>query len=511
MFPERANISLAQVRSRQHIVHAHLGARRRPHPRLRLGRLRGGGGGGAAAPHRPQGDGDAAGRRSADRMARARRPRADDRAGGVRVSKAGSIRRCSPPPEPRDERRGRHLRLPAQCLRVGSHPPRGGSGRRCRRDRGQHLRGDRARRCGSRARRSASSSASVPMRTSWSPAAPRRPSRTPSSTCRRSRSCSATRRSSAPSSGARIASCWRGRRSGSTATKRSAVNDIMAVTETAAHLVDGLEGRARAFVQVQNGCDHRCTFCIIPYGRGNSRSVPMGEVVAQVRRLAARGYREVVLTGVDLTGYGSNLPGAAEARHAGEADPQACSGARAAAALVDQFGRGRPRLARCLRRRRAADAASAPFAAGRRRSDPQAHEAAPSRAPTPSPSAIRCGGCGRTWCSAPTSSPASRPRPRRCSARSLDLVDRMRAHPSPRVPVLAASRHAGRPHAAGRRARPSRSAPGGCARRARRRCARHLDAQVGAQRIACWPSQRATWPHRAFRAGAACGCRAIRA
>src|SRR5205085_56175 len=80
--------------------------------------------------------------------------------------------------------------------------------------------------------------------------------------------------------------------------------------ETAAHLIDGLEGRARAFVQVQNGCDHRCTFCIIPYGRGNSRSVPMGEVVAQVRRLCARGYREVVLTGVDLTSYGANLPGA---------------------------------------------------------------------------------------------------------------------------------------------------------------------------------------------------------
>jgi threonylcarbamoyladenosine tRNA methylthiotransferase MtaB len=92
--------------------------------------------------------------------------------------------------------------------------------------------------------------------------------------------------------------------------EKVAVNDIMAVTETAAHLVDGLDGRARAFVQVQNGCDHRCTFCIIPYGRGNSRSVPMGEVVAQVRRLTERGYREVVLTGVDLTSYGSNLPGA---------------------------------------------------------------------------------------------------------------------------------------------------------------------------------------------------------
>ena len=94
------------------------------------------------------------------------------------------------------------------------------------------------------------------------------------------------------------------------AEEKISVDDIMTVKETAAHLVDGLEGRARAFVQVQNGCDHRCTFCIIPYGRGNSRSVPMGEVVMQVRRLCARGYREIVLTGVDLTSYGSSLPGA---------------------------------------------------------------------------------------------------------------------------------------------------------------------------------------------------------
>jgi threonylcarbamoyladenosine tRNA methylthiotransferase MtaB len=91
--------------------------------------------------------------------------------------------------------------------------------------------------------------------------------------------------------------------------QKVAVNDIMAVKETALHLIDGMEGRVRAFVQVQNGCDHRCTFCIIPYGRGNSRSVPMGEVVAQVRRLTEAGYREVVLTGVDLTSYGQNLPG----------------------------------------------------------------------------------------------------------------------------------------------------------------------------------------------------------
>jgi threonylcarbamoyladenosine tRNA methylthiotransferase MtaB len=90
---------------------------------------------------------------------------------------------------------------------------------------------------------------------------------------------------------------------------RVRVNDIFSVRETAHHLVDGLKDRARAYVEVQNGCDHRCTFCVIPYGRGNSRSAPAGEVVEQVRRLAAQGYREVVLTGVDITSWGSDLPG----------------------------------------------------------------------------------------------------------------------------------------------------------------------------------------------------------
>ncbi len=92
-------------------------------------------------------------------------------------------------------------------------------------------------------------------------------------------------------------------------TERMAVNDIMSVTETAHHLVEGFEGRARAFIQVQNGCDHRCTFCIIPYGRGNSRSVPVGEIVSQVRTLTEAGYKEIVLTGVDVTAYGADLPG----------------------------------------------------------------------------------------------------------------------------------------------------------------------------------------------------------
>jgi threonylcarbamoyladenosine tRNA methylthiotransferase MtaB len=87
------------------------------------------------------------------------------------------------------------------------------------------------------------------------------------------------------------------------------VNDIMSVRETAGHLIDGLKDRARAYVEVQNGCDHRCTFCIIPYGRGNSRSAAAGEIVEQVRRLAAQGYREVVLTGVDVTSWGADLPG----------------------------------------------------------------------------------------------------------------------------------------------------------------------------------------------------------
>ena len=91
---------------------------------------------------------------------------------------------------------------------------------------------------------------------------------------------------------------------------KTIVNDIMAVKDTAPHLIDAFAGRARAFVQVQNGCDHRCTFCIIPFGRGNSRSVPIGAAVEDVRRLVANGYNEIVLTGVDITSYGADLPGA---------------------------------------------------------------------------------------------------------------------------------------------------------------------------------------------------------
>ncbi|SHG93890.1 threonylcarbamoyladenosine tRNA methylthiotransferase MtaB [Cognatishimia maritima] len=91
-------------------------------------------------------------------------------------------------------------------------------------------------------------------------------------------------------------------------TEKVQVDDIMSVTETAGHLIDGFGTRSRAYVQVQNGCDHRCTFCIIPYGRGNSRSVPAGVVVDQIKRLVDKGFNEVVLTGVDLTSWGADLP-----------------------------------------------------------------------------------------------------------------------------------------------------------------------------------------------------------
>ncbi|MGR3647969.1 MAG: tRNA (N(6)-L-threonylcarbamoyladenosine(37)-C(2))-methylthiotransferase MtaB [Shimia sp.] len=93
-------------------------------------------------------------------------------------------------------------------------------------------------------------------------------------------------------------------------TEKVMVDDIMSVTETAGHLIDGFGTRSRAYVQVQNGCDHRCTFCIIPYGRGNSRSVPAGVVVDQIKRLVDKGFNEVVLTGVDLTSWGADLPAA---------------------------------------------------------------------------------------------------------------------------------------------------------------------------------------------------------
>ena len=91
-------------------------------------------------------------------------------------------------------------------------------------------------------------------------------------------------------------------------SERVQVDDIMSISETASHLIDGFGTRSRAYVQIQNGCDHRCTFCTIPFGRGNSRSVPAGVVVEQIKRLVQKGYNEIVLTGVDLTSWGADLP-----------------------------------------------------------------------------------------------------------------------------------------------------------------------------------------------------------
>ncbi|MCF6200109.1 MAG: tRNA (N(6)-L-threonylcarbamoyladenosine(37)-C(2))-methylthiotransferase MtaB [Hyphomicrobiaceae bacterium] len=103
------------------------------------------------------------------------------------------------------------------------------------------------------------------------------------------------------------ASTWQGLAAGE--LERVRVNDIFSVRETASHMISGFGGRARAYVQIQNGCDHRCTFCIIPFGRGNSRSVPAGDVVEQIARLSGQGFAEIVLTGVDITDYGVDLPG----------------------------------------------------------------------------------------------------------------------------------------------------------------------------------------------------------
>ena len=160
-------------------------------------------------------------------------------------------------------------------------------------------------------------------------------------------------------------------------------------------------GLPRAFVQVQNGCDHRCTFCIIPFGRGNSRSVPMGAVVEQVRRLVARGHAEIVLTGVDLTSYGGDLPAAPKLgglvkqilRHVPELKRLRMSSIDSIEADSD--------LLDAIAGERAADAASPSVAAGGRRPHPEADEAPARAAPTRSGFAARCGGCARTLRSAP--------------------------------------------------------------------------------------------------------------
>ena len=133
---------------------------------------------------------------------------------------------------------------------------------------------------------------------------------------------------------------------------------------------------SRAFVEVQNGCDHRCTFCIIPYGRGNSRSVPAGLVVERIKALVDEGFREVVLTGVDVTSYGPDLPGAPTLGPADRAHPAPRAGAAAAAAVLARLHRDGRAAVRARHRRAALHAAPPYELPGRRRHDPEADEAA---------------------------------------------------------------------------------------------------------------------------------------
>ena len=252
-------------------------------------------------------------------------------------------------------------------------------------------------------------------------------------------------------------------------SEKIAVNDIMAVTEMAPHLVEGFQnGLPRVFVQVQNGCDHRCTFCIIPYGRGNSRSVPMGAVVDQVRALVERGHAEIVLTGVDLTSYGADLPGAPKLGQ-----------------LTKQILRHVPELKR-LRissiNSIEADRDLLDVIADDERLMPHLHlslqsgddlilkrmKRRHSRA-MPSSSARRCGGCGRTSRSAPTSSRASRPRPRKCS-RARRIWSGNAVSPSCMCFPIQSVRARRQQGCRRSRATRSRSARSGCAPRARWRC-----------------------------------------
>ena len=243
----------------------------------------------------------------------------------------------------------------------------------------------------------------------------------------------------------------------------------------APHLVEGFQrGLPRAFVQVQNGCDHRCTFCIIPYGRGNSRSVAMGAVVDQVRALTEAGHAEIVLTGVDLTSYGADLPGAPKLgalvkqilkRCAGAASGCACrrsirsrpiaicstrsrNDARLMPHLHLSLQAGDDLILKRMKRRHSRDDAIA-FCDEVRRLRPDIAFGADIIAGFPTETDDMF-------------------------ARSLDLVDECGLTFLHVFPLFAAPRHARGAHAAGRRARRSGSARDSCARRARRRCARGL-------------------------------------
>ena len=272
------------------------------------------------------------------------------------------------------------------------------------------------------------------------------------------------------------ATAWRDARAafdagfGVEASEKIAVADIMAVKEMAPHLLDGFKaGLPRVFVQVQNGCDHRCTFCIIPYGRGNSRSVPMGAVVEQVRALAERGHAEIVLTGVDLTSYGADLPGTPKLGQ-----------------LTKQILRHVPELKRL--RISSIDSIEADrdlldVIANDERLMPHLHLSLQSgddhdfEADEASAFAARRDRVLRAGTAAAAGHHARRRYHRGISDRDGRDVrafggsrGRVRSHLPARVSLFEATRHAGRADAAGGGRRRSRSARSDCVRRARRRC-----------------------------------------
>ena len=271
------------------------------------------------------------------------------------------------------------------------------------------------------------------------------------------------------------------------------VSDIMAVRETAPHLVTGFAERSRAFVEVQNGCDHRCTFCIIPYGRGNSRSVPAGLVVERVKALVGRGLPR---SRPDRGRRHQLRPGPArraDARPADRADPPPRARSSAASPVLARLHRDR-RAARGAHRRRAALHAAPPHELpGRRRHDPQADEAPPQPRRGGRDGARASRRSGRRSRSAPISSPASRPRPTRWHENSLRLIDECDIVMGHIFPLLAEDGHARGAHAAGAAAESSRNGRGGCARRARGASAAWLEGLVG------------TRQQRAGRARTACG------
>ena len=244
------------------------------------------------------------------------------------------------------------------------------------------------------------------------------------------------------------AATWRKLKRGLLDEEKILVNDIMSVKETALHLIDGFGERARAFVQIQNGCDHRCTFCIIPFGRGPSRSVAAGLIVEQIRRLVENGVGEVVLTGVDVTSWGADLPGR----------PRLGDLVRRICKLVPELPRLRlssldsievdrqPQDGHC--RGAAAHAASPFVAAGRRRPDPQADEAA-------APPADAIAFCATLQAAAPRyclrrrSDRRLSDRERRSFREFHEARRRVRAELPPCLSLFGAAGHAGGADAAG--------------------------------------------------------------